>query len=249
MHFFYFDESGTPGKSKLYSAIGISSKNWQSALNLMVYSRRTLKMVYGIDPRKEFHATKLLNGRGNYSDTHKLTEPEQLEIVKFLFELLVGIPEVKILNAYGPDYKYLSTLEYLLKEINAIMAAENEDAKLFFDEGNEAKIRTLTRKLRRYNTISEVEQDNSEIIENGNNQTIHILEDPDFRHSSDSFFIQLADLVAYSIYRKEEPAEKFIRNGFSNYYKILKSGFVKHSSNDDCDGIIRYDKKAEPSRH
>lgn len=248
MYFFYIDESGNPGRTKLYSAIGIPSSTWHSALNVMVSARRMLQSVYGISPRKEFHATKLMNGRGNYSDTHKLSENEQLIIVKYLFGLLAGIPGVKILNAYGPDHKAMLSLEYLLNRINTLMESEKDDAKLFFDEGNEKKIKTLTRRMRRYNPIPSASpngwgKDEMYTSQYGysykNMPAIHILEDPDFRESSDSYFIQMADLVAYSIYRKEEPTEKFINNGFFEFYKFLEPVFVKQASRRDPYGIIR----------
>ncbi len=248
MYLFYIDESGNPGKTKLYSAIGIPSQTWQSALNSMVASRRLLNSVYGISPRKEFHATKLLNGRGNYSDTHKLTEDEQLTIVDYLFGVLVNLSGIKILNAYGPDYNSMLTLEYLLNRINTLMEFEKEDAKLFFDEGNEKKIIALSRKMRRYNPIPSSSPNgwgkDEEFVSNSgysykNMPAIHIIEDPDFRQSSDSYFIQLADLVAYAIYRKEEPTPKFINNGFSSFYKKLESVFVKKASKKDPYGIIR----------
>ena len=249
MYFFYIDESGSPGKTKLYSAIGIPSSMWQSALNVMISARRLLKSTYAISTRKEFHATKLLNGRGNYSDSHKLTENEQLTIVRYFFRLLVDdIDGVKILNAYGPDYKSMLTLEYLLNRINKLMEIENDEAKLFFDEGNEKKIKTLTRKMRRYNPIPSLSpmgwgKEEMYTSQSGysykNIPVVHILEDPDFRESSDSYFIQLADLVAYSIYRKEEPTEKFIKNDFVNDYKILEPVLVKQASRNDPYGIVR----------
>ncbi len=248
MYFFYIDESGNPGKTKLYSAIGIHSSVWQTALNTLVDSRKFLNNVYAINPRKEFHATKLLNGRGNYSDTHKLTEEEQLLVAKYLFTRLVNIPRVRILNAYGPDYNAMLTLEYLLNRINTLAESEKEEVKLFFDEGNEKKIISLSRKMRRYNPIPSASPDgwgkSEEFVSQSghsykNMPTVNIIEDPDFRHSSDSYFIQLADLIAYAIYRKEEPTPKFINNGFSSYFKIIEPVFVKRASKKDPYGIIR----------
>lgn len=248
MYFFYIDESGDPGKTKLYSAIGIPSNIWLSALDIMVDCRKALKQTYGISTRKELHATKLLNGRGNYSDTHKLTEDEQLSIVHYLFMQLTTIPGAKVLNSYGPDHKAMLTLEYLINRINTLMEIEGEDAKLYFDEGNEKKITTLARKMRRYNPIPSSSPYGWGKTEEFTSQSgyfyknlpaVHILEDPDFRHSSDSYFIQLADLVAYSIYRKEEPTPKFIKNGFYNFFKFLEPILVKQASKKDAYGIIR----------
>lgn len=131
MYFFYFDESGNPGKTKLYSAVGIPSDQWLASLNSLIELRKEFKRDYGIDPRKEIHANKLLTGHGNYSKTHKLTEGESLEIVKKMFLRVLGFKGVKILNAAGPDSKAMVTLEYLLNRINHLADSENQDVKLF----------------------------------------------------------------------------------------------------------------------
>ena len=247
MYIFYIDESGIPGKNKIYSAMGIPASSWRESLNSLISDRKLLYDAFGIKTRRELHAYKFINGRGNYGK-RKLSEKELLFIYSFLLGQIVNLPNVKVLNAVGPADKSLIILEYLINRINRLMIEQNMNAILIFDNGNNRNIVRKIRKMRRFNLIpsnsifgwGKDEMFMSKLGHSFKNIPIdRIVEDPNFRESNESYFIQIVDFIAYSLLRKECPVPKFISNGFSNIFDCLLPCLVKEANRKDAFGIIR----------
>jgi len=71
-----------------------------------------------------------------------------------------------------------------------------------------------------------------------NAQITHIIEDPVMRNSSISYFIQLADLVAHSLYRKKIPKGGYKRYNIDLLFDRADRLLVKQASRSDPYGIV-----------
>ena len=152
MYIFYIEESGLSGLNKIYSAMGIPDVLWQRLLNELISSRRDLKNTYGIKARKELHAFKLINGRGNYGD-RKFTQQELVDIYRRALAPIADYPEIRIMNAIGPDRRSETILEYLINRIEKFLTVNNDYGLLIFDNGENKKILRKIRMMRRHNQI------------------------------------------------------------------------------------------------
>ena len=66
-----------------------------------------------------------------------------------------------------------------------------------------------------------------------------IVEDPFFKRSDQSYFVQLADLCAYALLRRERPLESKVKYGIDRVFAVLSSVLVREASARDAEGIIR----------
>ena len=69
--------------------------------------------------------------------------------------------------------------------------------------------------------------------------TDRVLEDPFFRVSDQSLFIQLVDFCAYALLRREKPTPRTLKYGLQTAFNELASRLVLEASTKDPEGIIR----------
>jgi hypothetical protein len=101
------------------------------------------------------------------------------------------------------------------------------------DQTNSSKLVKLMRKMRRHNLVPF--QNNSSIRQVF---LTYLIEDPNFRTSSDSYFIQAADLCAYILLQKIKPCKKMKSKGGQNYFSRLSPVLCKVASRTDPFGIV-----------
>lgn len=112
------------------------------------------------------------------------------------------------------------------------MEAWDSYALLICDEGKENEYTRLSRKLVKFNPIR--------VGPYFNNVTTHkILEDPFFKPSHRSYFIQLADFCAYGLLRREQRLASKDRYGIHRSFDALKDVVVRDAYPRDPMGIIR----------
>ena len=67
---------------------------------------------------------------------------------------------------------------------------------------------------------------------------LRIVEDPYFKDSADSLFIQLADMVAYALWRKDFPD---LKHGFDGaFFDILDPILLRAATRRNPQGIVYY---------
>lgn len=103
---------------------------------------------------------------------------------------------------------------------------------LICDEGKELEYTRITRKLAKFNLIRVGPYLN-------NVKTTRILEDPFFKSSEKSYFIQLADFCAYGLLRREQHLASKNRYDLHTAFDLLKDVVAKEAAPGDPMGVIR----------
>lgn len=214
MHLVYIDDSGDE-ELCVFSALTIRADKWNSCLNKIKKFRHDLQTNDGISIYKEFHAWKFVSGRGQLAN-RVVTKGRRCQIFKQTLQMVLMLPEVRLFNTVFPAKANEPAYEALLENINRNLQQQDSHAILICDEGKENIYTKLVRRM--------------QTLENG---TIdRILEDPFFKQSDQSYFIQLSDFCAYALLRQERPIASKTKYGLDQAFNLLKP--ISH-------GIIRPD--------
>ena len=233
----YIDESGDD-KLGIFSALAISSDKWRSAFEIVKKFRKESNQTHGIYVTKELHAWKFISGRGQIAP--KLISKEcRRQIFRTTLNMLSNIPDIHLFNVVYPPKKMGRGFERLLTRIDRTMREWKSLAILICDEGKEEDLIRIRRRMGNYNPIRS-QCDSWENGKSTKNITIDsIIEDPFFKKSEQSYFIQSVDFCAYSLLCKESPADLPNRLHLQDTFKILSNITVKETNKKDPYGIIR----------
>ncbi len=249
MYFCYVDESGDCGAydaskpdktgSKFFILAGIivAANKWKVSLETMKAFRKKIAREGSLPYHIEFHCAEMI-------DPHKVKEftqisvPARWKLMEEYAEMLGDNTAFNLITVVIDKAK--STLQpaaYLTAAVTKLYQAYDEFLKtnetngiLFFDRANEKHINTHVRKLLGTGASGEKIPD----IRIG-----WVLEDPIFRISSDSMFIQSADLVAYTLKEKEFPQASRQKHQAHKIFNRKLTSIVFKSIIADEDGIIR----------
>jgi hypothetical protein len=248
MYFCYVDESGDTGSfddsqantgSKYFILAGliVPSKNWKASLDVLKSFKKRIAHQGYLKYDVEFHCSELI-------DPHKIKAYTTLN-VKERWMLIEEFAETiglhgafniitVVIDKTGsslPQEEYLTAaLTKMYVAFDEFLKGKEDNGLLLFDRATERQIATHARKL---------------LGTGSGGDTIPgirigwIIEDPIFRVSADSIFIQSADVIAYSL--KEKEFSLAARKKF-NADRIFNSKLAVRcfkSSIADEDGIIR----------
>lgn len=255
MYILYMDESGDPGidvadqdesrKASMHyvlSGIIIPITEWRTYLNSIVEIKRNLKKEYDIPIRAELKGSELINPRKNVflKDINRLG---RTKIYYSIFqEIASQFNKARIINiAVKKDqvsptkYKDIqeTTWKYMIERYNIFLKKMNSFGIVISDDTNEPKLRKLMRKMRVYNPVnSHYSHSSYPAIVN------QIIEDPFCRNSEHSFFIQIADLISHSLYRKLYPKGSYKRYNIDKIFDSLDSLLLKEATKKNEQGIV-----------
>lgn len=206
----YYDESGDDGfpsfSSPLFvlTAIYLDHLQWKEIHDQIVDLRKELKARFGFPVKMELHTKQFLLDKDPYRNLG-LERSDKLDLISRVCEF-IGSIDVRIINILinkpvirSHDYDVLNTaLKYSVQRVeNDLDPENNPDIKFMIitDEGRVGKMRNTTRAIQRINYIP------SQFGTGSIRKEIQsLIEDPLPKDSKESYFIQLADLVAYIIY-------------------------------------------------
>jgi hypothetical protein len=240
MHFMYVDESGDPGpydlskppnlrasRHYIVSGFVIPADEWRHYLTRFLDLRRYLKKKYGFPVRAELHGTELINAR--HATPHRLirSRRKRVELYRDVLTYTCKImPRARILNVHldkeHPQYEYtrtpdgiqMKTWERLLERYNMYLQKDcnGDSGMIFADETNEIGIRRLVRQVRVHHVAgSHFGGSYPLLLEN-------LVEDPIMRKSESSYFVQIADLITHSLYRKLYPKGSLKRHNVDKLF-------------------------------
>jgi len=238
MHLIYMDDSRDE-KFCVFSALAIPENCWQDAFAQVRQFRRNIKKTDGIYVYKELHAWKFVSGRGKISD-RVVPKGRRYQIFKETLEMIASLPGVRLFNAVFPAKEDERAFEWLLNRIQRAMETLNSRAILICDTGKEAIYTRLARRMHVHNPIPSkfgIWQDTGSKAKNI--PIDRIIEDPFFKKSDHSYFIQLVDFCAYALLRRERPIPSKNKYGLDQAFQLLQPILVLEASKRDPEGIIR----------
>lgn len=234
MHLVYVDDS-YERPTQTYAAIAVPIEKWQQCFRVLREWRRDLKRSDGILVTKEFHATDFVAGRGRLGP-NIITKYRRSQIFREAFWVLAALPGVKVFGVCrtaNPEWAF----ERLLTRIHKTMETWDSHAILMCDEGKELEFTRLIRKMGVFNPVPVYVAPGVRQVQNLKIE--RIIEDPIFKQSDRSYFIQMADFAAYALLRREQAHEARNRYGIHECYDFLKSVVAREASIADPMGIIR----------
>jgi len=249
MYFCYVDESGDCGlhditKPKftgtqffILAGIIVADNKWKISLETMKAFRKKIAREAYLPYHIEFHCAEMI-------DPHKIKEFTQISVEdrwklidqfaetigqNSAFSLITVVID-KTKSKLKPSEYLTTAITKLYQSFDEFLKARESNGIVFFDRANEGHINTHVRKLLGTGASGE----NIPDVRIG-----WVLEDPIFRVSSDSMFIQSADVAAYALKEKEFPqAARKKRQADRIFQRKLYPVCFKSRISDD-DGIIR----------
>lgn len=210
----YIDESGNtgpiPAGGSLTYALGcvlVDADQWPDAFDEQLNFRRRIRAKFGVPMRAEVKANYLLRNSGDLRAL-ALGPGARHIIYRAHLESLAVLParafavviDKRPRPAAAPDTIFDLAWETLLQRLERTSSHEKATFAVFHDEGENDAIRRWTRRSRRYLTAGSA-------LGTGalSNPARRLVDDPVPCRSTGSYFIQLADLVAYASFRAVVP--------------------------------------------
>lgn len=210
MHTVYYDESGDDGyphySSPLFvlSAVYCPASDWRENFDSFAKFRAELAREFNLPFKTEFHTHELLLNKKPYRAL-QLADADRLAIVKrhcqIASQLSLRVLTTAIVKPWitVKNFPVLDTaLSYSVNRIERDLSQQSQNRFLVItDEGRVGKMRSTTRRMQRINFVP------SQYGTGTYRRDIkHMIEDPLPKDSKESYFIQLADMVARLFYLK-----------------------------------------------
>lgn len=257
MYLIYTDESGDAGIKKrggtpffVISGIIIHESYWNEVFQGIVNLRRLWHVWHKTPQRIPLHATDIVNGHGDYHHSqYGLTTTDRLDIYKDALEYLAGLTgKIHILNVFIRKNNIIKTdldvfewaWKFFIQRINNTLDAggylgtEKNYAMLITDRTHDDHLRKLLRQMRAFNYIKSKRPSGPQYY---NSLVTRVLDDPVPRDSKHSYFVQMADLVAFALARRDFPRPNLAAYKFETYFDILDPVLLKAANPSDPHGV------------
>ncbi len=254
MFLMYTDESGdtgltnSPTRYYILTGLIVHELRWRDSLDQLIDFRRRMRMAFGLKLREEIHATELINKPGALA---RIPKQDRLTILRMFAKELASISDVSVINVaidkHGkhPNYDCFGwAWKLLIQRFENTMAYRNfpgphnpdERGLILPDHTDDKKLVQMLRRMRHFNPIP----NQSGFTAGFRNQQIKlIVEDPAFRDSAHSYFVQACDTAAYLLKQKLDPSKYMQKKGGDKYFCLLSPILCKKAAPRDPDGIVR----------
>ena len=254
MFLMYVDESGDVGLDRsptryfILTGVVVHESRWRAYLERLIDFRKHLRDTYGLRMREEFHAAHMLRNPG---DLMRIPRHDRLAMMREFADQMAAMSDLNLVNIVVDKQLKLAGYDVFEKAWQALIQrfentlvsgnfrgsqSSDEQGMIIADHTDQKKLQTLTRRMRRHNPVPYQQAYGTGYR---NLRLTRMIEDPVFRDSADSYFIQMADLAAYLLYQREEPNSYMRKKGGKNYFDRLKPILCTVASARDPDGIVR----------
>lgn len=211
MHLAYIDESGNTGKGSRTYTLGcvmVEAERWPDTFDRLIAFRRHIRALFGVPVRAEIKANYLLRNAGAFRNL-KLSESARFAIYRQHMRLqdklalktfAIVVDKSHAASKYPGRPVDDIAWEYMLQRLERFTTKENHWALIVHDEGDALGVRKIVRKSRRAGTAGSMM--GSGVLKVPFSR---LIDDPVPRNSTQSYFLQLADLTAYAAFRKLQP--------------------------------------------
>ena len=181
----------------------------------------------------------------------RIPRNDRLTIVRLFTNLLASMTDFNVINIVvdkqgkGPPYDvFEGAWKALIQRFENTLSRRNfrgpanpdERGMVFPDHTDDKKLTLLLRQMRRYNPVPHRPEFG---VGYRNLPLTQIIEDPSFRNSDHSYFIQATDLCAFLLYQHLAPNRYMRRTGGHRYFLRLQPILCTAASTADPLGIVR----------
>ena len=229
------------------SALVVPVAHWRETFEQIKAHRQTLKSVYGIFTSKELHALEFVSGRGRISE-RMIPKGLRVQLFRETMDMLASLRHVRVISGAWP-MEGIEKREIHAKAFSRIAerlqrrAVENGSHILrMVDEGKDVELRKIARRSAIYNPVGSRYGAWEDGARAKNIPNARLIEDPIFRSSARSYFLQLADFVAYALLKQETTLTPLAeRYRLHESYERLKPIIVTKATSKDPRklGIVR----------
>jgi len=241
----YIDESYDDAVFAM-SALLVPVGQWRDGFEHLKAYRSYLKSKYGIFTSHELHATHFIAGKGRISP-----KPVPKGLRAHLFQecltVITQIPGARIISGawqrngrkQGDIHamafsRIMERLQRRCKQVGLPV----ERMLLVIDEGREDELRQVSRKTKLFNAVGSQQggwEDGSAFKNIPNDR---LIEDPIFKPSHQSLFLQAADFVAFALLKSEvPPTPKIGKYKLNDTYRLLEPILAKEASPKEKKGL------------
>lgn len=219
MWFAYLDESKQNNQFFVYSCLVVESDIWNDVFASVKGFRRHLRDEFGVYVSKELHAWKFAAGKGRVAN-HPIPKNERAELFAHTIRFIAECGHFLIMSSVN-THEFMA-FDRLLNRVNRTAEDRGKQLLLFCDKGQEA---TFTKRIRRMRVFNPIWSNRGAWPEGDATRNIpieRIIEDPIFKDSKTSYFIQLVDFCAYALLRSERPIASRTALGYNTMYDLLR---------------------------
>lgn len=250
----YVDESGDPGMANspttLFCLTGlvVHETDWQPCLSALLGYRAQMRTQFGLKLREEIHAGELLTRPGSLA---RIAKHDRLTILRKLMDAAEQLP-IRVINVVvdkslhsSPYDPFAAAWQSLIQRFENTIAFQNfpgpanglDTGLILPYQTDTKKLRGLVRQMRRYNPIPNSGGGGGE----GYRQLpiAKVIEDPVFKDSAESLFIQTADCICYMLYQSIIPNKYIQKQTGHGYFRRLDKVLCREASRNDPNGIVR----------
>ncbi len=247
MYFLYVDESGDNGASGspyfILCGLVIRFDRWNDFFDVLKGFRQSIRDKHRFLSTYELHSRDLLRSSGFFSKTG-LHLAARIAIYQESVAFLSRQDEYVRLMAVSIDKskKWGSHVTYaekawqlLIQRFDNFLYRNSGYGIIIADAGYKSLARKVYRKMRVYNPIPS----KKETMDFYFQPLKLVLEDPNWKDSKESYFLQLVDVACNAVKLEVVPSKRAKRKRYSDVFKLLKPIAIPAISKTG-DGIVHY---------
>jgi hypothetical protein len=242
----YIDES-YDDRVFAMSALIVPVPHWRETFEAIKAHRQTLKAVYGIFTSKELHALEFVSGRGRISE-RMIPKGLRAQLFRETMDMLAGLPHVRVISGAwlmnGTETREIHAKAFsrIAERLQKRAVDSGSHILRMVDEGKDVELRRVARRSAIYNMVGSRYGAWEDGAPAKNIPNDRLIEDPIFRSSARSYFLQLADFISYALLKSETTMTPLVeRYRLHQCYERLKPVLVIKASTKDPKelGIVR----------
>jgi hypothetical protein len=238
----YIDESYDETTFAM-SALIVPTATWRETFEAVKSHRQHLKAVYGIFTSKELHALQFVSGRGRISD-RMIPKGLRASIFRDTMDMIAGLPRVAVISGVwsmvGTSKREIHAKAFSRIAERLQVRASKSDTHILriVDEGKDVELRKIARRSAVYNPVGSAFGAWEDGSPSKNIPNDRLIEDPIFRSSVRSYFLQLTDFIAFALLKSEtHPTPLIAKYKLDKAYERLEPVIVKAASRPDPRGL------------
>jgi len=255
MYLMYVDESGdyglagSPTDYLILTGLIVHELRWGDYLKELLTLRRRLRDNFGLRLHEEFHASNLVTRPGSLL---RIKRHKRLAMIRQYADALANLRDLAVLNVVvkksgkSDDYDVFGNAwRALTQRFENTLSYQNfpgpanpdERGLIISDHTDDKKLIRLIREMRHYNPVPHSTPYGSTGYRHM--PLKYLVEDPNFRESAHSYYIQSVDLCAYLLHQWINPNKYMRKKGGRAYFKRIEPILCKVAARSDPYGIVR----------